>query len=74
MDSNDQVVRTGHTSSFIKRHSKPTSFVGALIIFMTFEIGDKIRENLRDLVSSNRSAALAGIQCRRLRERGVCAL
>jgi hypothetical protein len=74
MDSNDQVVRTGHISSFIKRHSKLTSFVGALITFMTFAIKDEIRENLRDLVSANRSAALAGIQSRRLRERGLCAL
>jgi hypothetical protein len=59
MGQNYKVLVARGPDSFFQRHSKGVSFIGALIIFLTFIVRDGLREHLKDLVDSINYAELA---------------
>lgn len=42
--------------AFFRRHGKWVSFVGAIIVFLTFVVKEGVRENLKELIASISSA------------------
>lgn len=54
--SNEQVERSHKLLKFVRRHRRMLTFIGALIVFSTFLTKEALREQLKDLIDSEKAA------------------